>query len=89
MQYFRQFVTDEMLCSAVEQSNLYSVQKDGEDINLTKGELGTISWYLLQNGSSANVTHNCLLGASNTLPTNSRHYVQEQIPSNHDKVTLQ
>ena len=39
LQYFRQFVTDEMLCSAVEQANLYSVQKDGEDISLTKGEL--------------------------------------------------
>ena len=33
--YFRQYVTDDMITSAVEQSNVYSLQKDDQALNLT------------------------------------------------------
>ncbi|KAI2647593.1 PiggyBac transposable element-derived protein 2 [Labeo rohita] len=37
--YFKQFVTDEMLQETAEQTNLYSVQKEGKSINTTAKEL--------------------------------------------------
>lgn len=33
--YFKQFVTDEMLQETVEETNLYSVQKEGKSVNTT------------------------------------------------------
>ena len=32
VQYFRKFISDEMLAAAVENTNLYSVQKDGKSV---------------------------------------------------------
>lgn len=37
--YFKQFVTDEMLQETVEQTNLYSVQKEGKSVNTTAKEI--------------------------------------------------
>lgn len=33
--YFKQFVTDEMLQETAEQTNMYSVQKEGKSVNTT------------------------------------------------------
>ncbi|XP_065820319.1 piggyBac transposable element-derived protein 3-like [Labrus bergylta] len=37
--YFKQFVTDEMLEETAEQTNLYSVQKEGKSVNTTAKEI--------------------------------------------------
>lgn len=37
--YFKQFVTDGMLQETVEQTNLYSVQKEGKSVNTTAKEI--------------------------------------------------
>lgn len=37
--YFKQFVTDEMLQETAEQTNLYSVQKEGKSVNTTAKEI--------------------------------------------------
>lgn len=39
MMSFKQFVTDEMLQEIAEQTNMYSVQKEGKSINTTAKEL--------------------------------------------------
>jgi len=48
--YFKQFVTDEMLQETAEQTNLYSVQKEGKSVNTTAKEIEKVLGMYMQMG---------------------------------------
>ena len=50
LQYFRKFISDEMLTAAVENTNLYSVQKDGKSVETDVKELEKVIGVYLQMG---------------------------------------
>ena len=50
LRYFRQFVSDEMLAAVTENTNLYSVQKDGKSVEIDVKEVEKVIGVYLQMG---------------------------------------
>jgi Transposase IS4 len=50
LNYFKRFISDEMLTAAVENTNLYSVQKDGKSVEMDVKELEKVIGIYLQMG---------------------------------------
>ncbi|KAK5603116.1 hypothetical protein CRENBAI_000112 [Crenichthys baileyi] len=61
--YFKQFVTDEMLLGIAEQTNMYSVQKEGKSINTSAKEMEQVHVHVY--GACSDALRESLLGDGN------------------------
>ena len=64
--YFRELITDEFMEAMAEQTNLYSVLKDGKSIDSGNR---SVHWFVSADGFDASVCSQGVLGGRNPLGT--------------------